>query len=281
VIINLRPDKSALWAFFYLCLQIQLLNHPGAGVGTQQFGVAEGGPDAVQIEVQKATRIMNRARPGGVTPLTEHIREIHGIVDGLTPQLMSEGKRVAIVIATDGLPTDDQGTGGEHIKQQFIRSLRLLEGLPIWVVIRLCTDESDVVDFYNRLDEELELSMEVLDDFVGEAEEVHEENPWLNYCLPLHRLREMGFHDRIFDMMDERLLTKGELRDFCVLLFGLDKMDGVPDPNVDWSGFLKNVDSLLKQESFQWNPIKKKVMPWMDIKKLHKCYGDGSACAIM
>lgn len=259
----------------------RLLNHPGAGVGSQQFGIAEAGPESVDSDLQNATLIMNKTRPGGVTPLTQHIREIHSIVDAMTPQLVSEGKRVAIIIATDGLPTDDRGTGGEHIKQQFVQSLRLLEGLPVWVVIRLCTDETDVVDFYNELDEELELSMEVLDDFVGEAEEVHEENPWLNYCLPLHRLREMGYHERIFDMMDERMLTKGELRDFCVLLFGLDQMDGVPDPSVDWIGFMKSIESLLKRESSQWNPIKQKVMPWIDMKKLHKCYGDGSACTIM
>jgi hypothetical protein len=31
--------------------------------------------------------------------------------------------------------------------------------------------------------------------FAGEALEVTAENPWLNYALPLHQLREMGFHD--------------------------------------------------------------------------------------
>lgn len=29
------------------------------------------------------------------------------------------------------------------------------------------------------------------------------ENPWLDYALPLHRLRETGYHDRVFDMLDE------------------------------------------------------------------------------
>ena len=67
--------------------------------------------------------------------------------------------------------------------------------------------------------------MDVLDDFVGEAEEVYEHNKWLNYALPLHRMREMGFHDRVFDMLDERTLTKSELRDFFRLLFGLDNFE--------------------------------------------------------
>jgi len=93
--------------------------------------------------------------------------------------------------------------------------------------------------------------MDVLDDFSSEAAEVFEHNSWLNYALPLHRLREMGYHDRVFDMIDERRLTIGEIRDFCALLFG-DRFDGVPDPNLNWKAFLKELEKLLKQESLQW-----------------------------
>lgn len=41
---------------------------------------------------------------------------------------------------------------------------------------------------------------------------------------PIHRLRELGFHDRVFDMLDEHLLTnlltKTKVLDFCYVLFG-------------------------------------------------------------
>lgn len=86
------------------------------------------------------------------------------------------------------------------------------------------------------------------DDFCGEAEEVHEFNPWLNYALPLHRMREMGFHERIFDLLDERQLTKSELRDFCSILLGEAHVDGMPDPSLDWEGFLRRLDVWLKQK---------------------------------
>ena len=142
---------------------------------------------------------------------------------------------MAIILATDGLPTDSRGYGGAAIQQRFLEALHGLEGLPVWVVVRLCTDEEKVVEYYNDFDGQLELSMEVLDDFLEEAKEVHEHNPWLNYILPLHRLREMGYHDRVFDMMDERQFTHEELREFCsVLLLDKSPSDELPDPSADW-----------------------------------------------
>jgi len=257
----------------------RLLNDPGARVGPQQFEVASN--STTDGDVQRAINIMSDTNPGGVTPLTDHLSEIYMVVDSLRPQLEVEGKKVAIILATDGLPTDNHGNHNEYVKKLFVDSLRRLEGLPVWLVIRLCTDEEDVVEFYNNLDEQLELSMDVLDDFCGEAEEVYEHNSWLNYTLPIHRMREMGFHSRVFDMIDERPLTKGELRDFCVLLFGIENFDGVPDPAVNWKGFLNDIRTMLAKEQTAWNPVKKKVMPLLDLKRLDKAHGDNKDCVIM
>ena len=187
--------------------------------------------------------------------------------------------QIAVILATDGLPTDPQGYGSDEITDEFIRALKGLEGLPIWLVIRLCTDEDDVTNFYNQLDGKLELSLEVLDDFLGECQEVRKQNPWLNYALPIHRCRELGYHDRLFDLIDERPLTKGELRDFCVLLFGTEYRT-VPDPVMDWKSFLKYVEAHLRREQDQWNPLTKSKKPWVSIKRLNRIYGDGS-CALM
>jgi hypothetical protein len=259
----------------------RLLNHPGASVGTQEFGVAQTGTEMIPTDVDKALNIMSKTRPGGVTPLTAHIREIHSTVQMLKPSLDAEGRRIAIILATDGLPSNEQGICNDFIRKQFVESLRSLEGLPVWLVIRLCTDEDAVVDFYNGLDDQLELSMDVLDDFCAEAAEVYEHNSWLNYTLPIHRLREMGYHDRVFDMIDERKLTRGELRDYCMLIFGVDQFDGVPEPDNDWEGFMRAIERLLRREKPQWNPIKKKVMPLLDLKKVNKQYGNNSGCTIM
>jgi hypothetical protein len=107
---------------------------------------------------------------------------------------------VAVVLATDGIPSDWQGYGGDDVTNEFVSALKELEGLPVWVVIRLCTDEGNVTDFYNKLDGLLDLNLEVLDDFLGESKEVQQKNPWLNYALPMHRCRELGYHDRKYDV---------------------------------------------------------------------------------
>lgn len=255
----------------------RLLNDPGAFVGPQLFSVAVEEDSDVQSDVQTAMSIIRNARPGGVTPLTQHILEIKSDLEAMVPKLQRTGRKVTVVIATDGIPTD---AFGYEQRDEFVQALRSLEGLPLWIVVRLCTDEEAVVSFYNDLDEHLELSLEVLDDLEGEAEEVYEYNKWLNYALPLHRCREMGFHDRVFDMIDERTLSKSDLRDFVRLLFGGDEFDGMPDPNVDWKEFSKRLAVMVKNEKMQYNPVKKKVMPWIDMKKLQSTYGGGSDCTV-
>ena len=143
-------------------------------------------------------------------------------------------------------------------------------------------DKQDVVNFYNNLDENLEISLEVIDDFEAEAKEVHEKNPWLNYALPLHRCRESGFYHRLFDLLDERALTKGELLEFFSLIFGQDEVDGAGDPDENWNKFVKTITRLTKSEGNQWNPIKKKMSPWVDLKELNNTYGKSAGdCTIM
>ena len=256
----------------------RLLNKPGALIGRQYLEVAHGSEDAIQQEAQDATSIIDRATPSGCTPLTEHIYEIQHSVRLIKEQLEQTGQRVSLIIATDGLPTNSQGVGGQVEQDKFVQALKSLEGLPIWIVVRLCTDEEKVVEFYESLDRHLELSIEVLDDFKSEAKGIHKHNPWLNYTLPLHRMREMGFHDRMFDMLDERPLVHEELRQFLSFLFGVENMDGMPDPAADWKSFMKQVKRLNEYEHPLWNPLEKKIMPWIDEKKLDKRYREHKCC---
>jgi hypothetical protein len=250
----------------------RLLNDPGRIVGPQQFSIAERGPEFVSDDLNIALTTMKNASPTGLTPLSDHVREIRENILTMKPTLVSNGQRVVIVLATDGLPSDSQGGTSAATRSEFLTALRSLEGLPVWVVVRLCTDDDAVVEFYNKLDTQVEVSLEVIDDFVGEGKEVYGYNPWLNYSLTLHRIREMGFSHTLLDLLDERPLRIDELRDFLFLLFGPEHFDGVPDPQVDWNGFTNNLASILKKEKLQWNPNTKRMAPWIDMKLLNKKY---------
>jgi len=261
---------SQMAALIHAPTHFRLLNNPR--VGPQQFKVGETNATA-HVEANNAINIIRKVSPYGVTPLTEHITDIYDTVSKMASTLVKKGQQAVVVIATDGLPSDAQGHGGKFFSDQFVESLRSLQSLPVWVVIRLCTNDEEVVRFYEELDTTLELNVELIDDFVDEAREVHKHNPWLNYALPLHRCREMGFHDRLFDLLDERTLTKTELYQFCALLFG-GLWDGVVDPEIDWDGFMQQLGEMLLSEEHQWSPVSKKVQPWIDMKALNKIYGD-------
>ena len=86
--------------------------------------------------------------------------------------------------------------------------------------MRLCTEENHVVDFWNKIDEDLELNMDVLDDLCGEAAEVAPHAPWLTYGAELHRLREWGCQRKIFDLLDERKLHVNKVSAVAALVLG-------------------------------------------------------------
>jgi len=255
----------------------KLLN-AAPGIAQKDFAVGAKGENYGD-EIREARTFMNKVQPIGPTPLANHIWNIQKSIHRIAPKLRRENRQVVVVLATDGLPTDTEGYVGEDVDSEFLSALRALEGLPVWLVIRLCTDEEKVKKFYNDLDGKVELNLEVIDDFIGEAEEVRKHNRWLNYCLPMHRCRELGYHNRVFDFLDERPLTRGELRDFCAILFG-SNFESIPDPNISWTNFLQYVQHQLELEDEQWHPLKKKKCPWISLKMLNRIYGKGN-CVVM
>ena len=250
----------------------RFLNNPGVRCGPQEFSIADKGANAAH-EVEEVKNLMHKCQPSGSTPLTHHLVEIGRRIAVMESRMRRKGLEAVVVLATDGLPTSPEGDTSAEINEEFVQALQYLQSLPVWVVIRLCTDERKVVDFYNQLDSVLELPLEVLDDFFNEAKEIYTHNKWLNYALPLHRTREIGYHHRIFDLLDERPLNKDEIKEFCSILFGADQFAKVPDIHKDWKGFVNIVGTVLKAEERQFNPITRKVGPWIDVKQLQKAFG--------
>merc|ERR1739848_970555 len=86
-------------------------------------------------------------------------------------------------------------------------------------------------------------------------------------------MREMGFYHKLLDLIDERPLTKDELPEFFRLLYGADVLDGLPDPQLEWDKFLERIALVTNSEPKQWNPVKKRMAPWVRIKSLDQIYG--------
>lgn len=226
----------------------------------------------LEQEMYVAKNTVKKTEPKGCTPLSKRVWEIQQNIVALKPALIQRDQQIVVVLATDGLPTDRNGECTMATRDEFVQALMSLEGLPVWVVIRLCTQAEDVVAFYNSLDKKLELSLEVLDDYFQEAQELHKYNKWINYAHCLHRAREMGFHHRMFDLLDERKLTLDEVREYFVFLFGEAKTRYLPDPGEDFKGFLAAAKVIIDGEPKVFNPIHKKETRWVDIKKLAKAY---------
>lgn len=154
-------DEVAFHAYMSGALGVptrfNMVNTPASATAGVQlpssFSVAENGPAAVQQELQMAKQIMGQVIPTGpATPLDFHLGQIRSMVLQMAPQLAREGKSVSLILATSGVPTDAHGQHGPAVVQDFVNALRSLEGLPISIVVRLCTDDEKVVDFYNTLD---------------------------------------------------------------------------------------------------------------------------------
>ena len=116
------------------------------------------------------------------------------------------------------------------------------------------------------------------------AMEVYLHNPWLTYSLGLHRLREAGLAPDIFSVLDERPLTLDEIHQLSELLFlGEDGSGEIPLPPyqptrksqlqrtswlTNWVPFMTEMKNLVGRQKLQWNPLKKRMTPWIDLKKL-------------
>jgi hypothetical protein len=143
--------------------------------------------------------------PAGGTPLCEHIRAVTAGIQAAAPSLKANGQKAVVIIATDGESSDGNMSD----------AMRPLQALPVHVIVRLCTDDERIKQYWNNIDRELELEVDILDDFAGEAEEIAESNGWLTYGEPLHRLREWGVVLKEFDLLDEGKLSAEQMRAVC------------------------------------------------------------------
>merc|ERR1711924_218590 len=164
-------------------------------------------------------KLLDPSNVRGATPLeqvTRHLRQ----------QISSQGcaaNKLCYVLFTDGEPSNKRGFELElrQLANETRNSVGAVAGASagvkskplqsLFLTINLCTDEDEVVSYYNDLDQKLgnELSgMDVLDDLEAEQKEVLAAgNSFVTYCQELHVCRMAGCHSVLADLLDENALS--------------------------------------------------------------------------
>ena len=198
----------------------------------------------------------------GGTPLCSNITNYISKVTTMLPELRESDKKMVLVIITDGEATDGN----------LLSAMQPLKDLPVRVVLRLVTDSSIIVSYWNYIDDNLNIDFDTIDDFQSESKEIHIKNPWLSYTFDFHILRILGafspavFHDlditcgNLIDYLDERPLTLKEIICFSVFYLG----GTIKDHPTDLAGlcsYFNKYESNIKVFSLFKNRQQRIVLP--------------------
>lgn len=202
--------------------------------------------------------LLQRTYPGGSTPLTERLGELNHRICASMPGLSRTGRKVMLCLVTDGVPNGH--------RSHFVQALRhFAQTLPVSVVARLCTNDDNVMQFYDAVDREVELSLDIVDDLHGEARNISWKNPWLSYSPTLHSIREAGTLIKLLDLIDERELTPMETS-LCAQLL-VRNQEAPPYPR-EPEAFLHAVEKDLSGAPWVFDVYSGKFAPAIKIDKL-------------
>jgi len=206
-------------------------------------------------QVANMTAALHRMGPDGFTPLGERLEDIRTRLQQNRAAL--EGRRVNLTIVTDGVPDS------RPLLVQGIR--RIMNELPVRLVIRLCTDDDSVVEFYNDLDKDVELPLDIIDDVLGEAREIRRMNPFLVYTPMLQMVREAGARLPVLDYLDERRLTPMEAAFLSQLLL---QQEGQEAYSRDAQEFLAGIGPDIAAAPLVFDTVTRRFVPPLNFRML-------------
>lgn len=104
-----------------------------------------------------------RSKPNGFTPLAKCLNTV---LSDNTPVILNE-KKLLIIIATDGEPTDQTGKADVAEFKRILKS----RGPRVFTTIVVCTDDEESVKYLNKWDRNLP-NLDVVDDYRNERSEI-------------------------------------------------------------------------------------------------------------
>lgn len=245
---------------FGIPCEFQLLNSPcpqnpqeGIDIFTVDKDLGDTGEQVRALHSKLICETPNRG-----TPLATRLDDIRRRIARTASEAVRQGMKFTVTIATDGVPNEP--------RYVFVNALRqLMTELPISVVLRICTNEQDVADFYDEVDKEVEMPLDIVDDLRGEALNVFKSNPWLAYSPLLQTIRIAGTHTKVFDFIDERALTPMEVS-LCAQL--LVRRQGLPPYSRHPQQFLEELERDLPLAALVFDSRSNKLVPPLDFPRL-------------
>lgn len=145
--------------------------------------------------------------PNGSTPLNA---TLNTVFDYIKNKPISERKK--IVLYTDGESSDGDIT----------QIIKRIQEYNTSITIRLCTNDSNVVTYWENIDKQLEVKLDIIEGYLEEKLAVNRVNPKLDYTIGIHKLRQFGLISNDFDRLDEAKLTDVQIEK-------LNRLNGTPD----------------------------------------------------
>ena len=241
-------------------------------------------------ELARVSALFTIEPQGFYSPLCAQLLEVTG-------QLLQEKKNkntmTSLIIMSNGHATDGD-----------VMALLqpLLETLSVRIMVRLCSDESDVIIYWHEIQTQLStinLSITLLSDHITTAAQVSQYNPWLTYGEPLHRLREFGMNVPPLEYLSTRALSEPEMR-YVVNVLVKQSADssetgGLEDGlKGDLQSFISTIRSIIvtletttntattttttthAQATEVYCPIRRVYSKWVNLEMVWEIYGNGN-----
>ena len=138
--------------------------------------------------------------------MISQVFEVSNQIKDMRDDLIASSRTAMLIIVTDSEATDSN----------LLSAFRLLEGLPLQIIVQICTEKKDVFEYWQNINSVLNLDIFLLNTYENEAKYANCRNNWLTYGRPIHHMRGFGvvfgvdsFHGQV---------SKDNIRKICKLL---------------------------------------------------------------
>lgn len=212
--------------------------------------------------IEKYRACMNSTSCGNLDKLYEDVKKMY---DDECLAIEKQEKNILVLMITASYPWGRRGGDRDlpDFRSKFVKLMNEFADLPVTFLFVVESQDEKVIGFYDNL--------ELPNVKVGKGlglmiDGVKENNPWLNYCLPMHLCHTLGICSTLLSQAASRPLNAMEVRELCDTMIG-----DVPDPTVNTDDFLGAIGTLMAEdENKRWNPILGKDTPLIDVAKLKK-----------